>query len=357
MKYPLVISSWDEEEKEAIIKVVESGRLSMGDKVKQFEHEFAEYHNVKYAVMVNSGSSANLLGAESFRHCRFFDTRERDEIIVPAIGWSTTYFPFHQTGFQLSFVDVGSDLNIDIEKVKEKITRRTRAICAVNVMGNPCRLNELKEICDDNKRLYLIEDNCEALGAYPINTPQLCGTFGLYGTFSFYFSHHIQTIEGGMLVTNSKELYQTALVLRAHGWIRDLPDKNIYYDKGNDPFSESWKFVLPGYNLRPSEINGALGSCQLLKLDGFLKQRRKNAEIYKRLFKDVEYCKIMNVPIGSSWFSFPFILDGDLKGKRDVVMDVFNQYHIDTRPVISGNFINNPVVQSLNCSYKKKKYA
>ena len=354
MKYPLAVSTWGNEEAEAITKVVESKKLSMGDRVKQFEHEFAEYHNVKYAVMANSGSSANLLGAEAFRYCKDIDAGQNDEIIVPTIGWSTTYFPFHQAGFQLSFVDVDKDLNIDPDKVRQRINRRTRAICAVNVMGNPCDLSELQKICEENPRIHLIEDNCEGLGSYPRNKNFLSGTFGLYGTFSFFFSHHIQTIEGGMLITNNKALYETALVLRAHGWIRDLPADNTIYPKTGNEFEESWKFVLPGYNLRPSEINGALGSCQLSKLDGFLEQRRKNARVYHELFKDEDYCKIIRPAIGSSWFSFPFILTGDLKGKRAEVMDVFAQYNIDTRPIVSGNFINNPVISKLNCTYKQE---
>jgi CDP-6-deoxy-D-xylo-4-hexulose-3-dehydrase len=155
-----------------------------------------------------------------------------------------------------------------------------------------------------------------------------------------------------MLITDNKALYETALVLRAHGWIRDLPDDNTIYPKTGNQFEESWKFVLPGYNLRPSEINGALGSIQLTKLDGFIRQRRKNAEHYIKLFKDADYCKIVRPPSGSSWFGFPFILTGDLKGKRAEVMDIFNQYHIDTRPIVSGNFINNPVIKELNCTYK-----
>ena len=352
MKYPLAVSSWGDEEVEAITKVVESKKLSMGDRVKQFEHEFAEYHNVKYAVMVNSGSSANLLGAEAFKHCGLFDIKKGDEVIVPAVGWSTTFFPFHQTGFELAFVDVDEELNIDIDKIKQRITKRTRAICAVNVMGNPCRASAIKKICEDNPRIQFIEDNCEALGAHPFDSLELCGTHGLYGTFSFFFSHHIQTIEGGMLITDSKELYETALVLRAHGWIRDLPKDNSIYPKTDNYFEESWKFVLPGYNLRPSEINGVLGSCQLQRLDGFLRQRRENAKVYKGLFGKESFCKIVRPPKSSSWFSFPFILDGDLKGKRDIVMDVFSQHHIDTRPIVSGNFINNPVIKKLNCTYK-----
>lgn len=339
MRYQLCRSTWDEEEKEVIREVVDGGMLTMGDHVKQFEKEFAAYHGVKYAVMVNSGSSANLLGAAALKYT--YRLEDDDEIIVPVVGWSTTYFPFHQLGFRLVFVDVNSHAGIDYGKVEEAITNKTKAVCAINTLGFPTEY-EIWRICTENN-LHYIEDNCEGLGAF--TTSGMCGSFGIYGTFSFFFSHHIQTIEGGMLITDNEGLYHTALSLRAHGWTRDLPGHI-------NTFDSSWKFVLPGYNLRPSEINGALGSCQLRKLDRFLEQRRKNAEIYKRILNGQEYVEVLFPESGSSWFGFPFILRGPLRGKRDLVVEKFKEYNIDVRPIISGNFLKNPVVKLLNCSYK-----
>lgn len=348
MRYPLAISSWSEEEIEVVHKVLESGRLTMGDRVKQFEQEFAEYYNVKYAIMVNSGSSANLLGAAALRYAHGF-TKEKDEIIVPAVGWSTTYFPFHQLGYSLIFVDIDDNLCINTQKIREEITMRTRAICGVNLLGFPCDFNAIKDICNENDLLY-IEDNCEALGA------GACGTQGVYGTFSFFFSHHIQTIEGGMLITNDEGLYQAALALRAHGWVRDLPEINNYHRKNDNSFEGDWTFVLPGYNLRPSEINGALGSCQLKKLDTFLSQRRKNAVIYQDLFGEVDYCDIFYPQTHASWFSFPFLLTGELRNARPLVLKTFKEHGIGVRPIASGNFTNQPVMSKLNCAYKYNKF-
>lgn len=348
MKYPLARSTWGEEEKEAIREVVETGRLTMGEKVKEFERRFAKYHNVKYAVMVNSGSSANLLGATALRYTDKFDARDNDEIIVPAIGWSTTFFPFHQAGFNIVFVDIFDNLCISLNEAKKRISRRTKAICAVNTLGFSVNIPELENLCKQHDLLY-IEDNCEGLGAW--NHGLHCGTRGLYSTFSFFFSHHIQTIEGGMLITNDEDLYHTALSLRSHGWIRDLPNKNRHYNKAGNDFEESWKFILPGYNIRPTEINGVLGICQLEKLDKFLGQRRKNAEIYKKLFKGEDYCRIYNPDRGASWFHFPFVLEGKLRGKRQLVVDYFREHLIDTRPIISGNFVRNPVVNKMKCSW------
>jgi CDP-4-dehydro-6-deoxyglucose reductase, E1 len=352
MKYPLCTSTWNGDEERAIADVVNSGRLSMGDRVKQFEKEFAAYHDVKHAVMVNSGSSANLLGAAAMKYT--YRLKDDDEVIVPVVGWSTTYFPFHQLGFKLVFVDVGSNLSMDYAKVKDAVTNRTKAICAINILGFPCEA-DLRYLCEINNLIY-IEDNCEGLGAtkYEAAIGSVpCGTVGLYGTFSFFFSHHIQTIEGGMMITNNDHLYQAALSLRAHGWTRDLPEPpNYYYDERDTAFDSSWRFVLPGYNLRPSEINGAIGSCQLKKLDKFVAMRRHNANIYKELFKDVDYCRIFYPESGASWFGFPFILEGPLRGKRDEVVKKFEEHQIEVRPIISGNFLKNPVVRLLNCSYK-----
>ncbi len=348
MNYPLAVSTWDDKEKEAIIDVIDSGRLTMGQKVKEFEKEFAYYHDVKYAVMVNSGSSANLLGAAALKYTEKFDVRERDQIIVPAVGWSTTYFPFHQLGYELVFVDIGDNLCISLCEAKKRINRRTKAICAVNTLGFSVDIPELENLCEEHDIMYM-EDNCEGFGAW--NHQLQCGTRGLYGTFSFFFSHHIQTIEGGMLITNDEDLYHTALSLRNHGWVRDLPSKTHLYKKTGNEFEESWKFILPGYNIRPSEINGAIGSVQLKKVNKFLGQRRRNASVYKKLFENEDYCKTYKPDRGASWFHFPFILEGKLRGKRDLVLEWFKVRNIETRPIVSGNFITNPVISKLNCSW------
>ena len=219
IKYPLSDNAWDQEEIDAINEVVESRRFTMGDKTKEFEQKFANFFGVKYAVMVNSGSSANLIAIASL----FYSGRLKkgDEVIVPAVSWSTTYYPLYQYGLKLKFVDIDlNTLNIDVNEVRKVITVDTRAIFVVNLLGNPNEFYELKKICDKHK-LLMIEDNCEAMGAK--YNDKYTGTFGIIGTFSTFYSHHICTMEGGVVVTNDEELYQYMLSLRAHGWTRDLP--------------------------------------------------------------------------------------------------------------------------------------
>ena len=262
MNYPLASSTWDQNELDAIYTVIESNHFSMGEKVRLFEEKFADYFKSKYCVMVNSGSSANLLMIASlFYRKEGLSLKAGDEIIVPAVSWSTTYFPLMQYGLKLKFVDIDIDtLNLDINSLEESITKETKAIFAVNLLGNPNNFQLLKNIADKND-LLLIEDNCESMGAKFKH--KHCGTYGLMGSFSLFFSHHINTMEGGMILTDDEELYQILLSIRSHGWTRNLPKINKISNKTNDDFYEAFRFVLPGYNVRPIEMEGAVGIEQL----------------------------------------------------------------------------------------------
>ena len=201
MRYSLAESSWGEEEINAMRRVIEADRFTMGEKVKQFETAYAKKFGVKYAVMTNSGSSANLVGLASFFFKQENPLKPGDEVIVPSISWATTYYPLQQYGLKLKFLDVELDtLNIDISKLEEALTPKTKMIIAVSILGNPCSLDVIRKFCDDNG-LYLFEDNCESMGA-ELNG-KLCGTFGDIGTFSTFFSHHISTIEGGIILTEN----------------------------------------------------------------------------------------------------------------------------------------------------------
>ena len=346
--YPLSLNTWNQKEYNAINEVVYSNTFTMGKKVREFERKFSSYIGSKYAVMVNSGSSANLLMIASLILDKNINLNEGDEVIVPSLSWATTYYPLSQYKLKMRFVDINLDtLNIDENKIINAITKKTRAIIAVNVLGNPCNFKKLKEICKKNN-LLLLEDNCEALGAK--YNDKFCGTHGEVGTFSFYYSHHIHTIEGGMIVTDNKDIYHSLLSLRSHGWIRDLPKDNKLFKKKNNEFEESFAFVLPGYNLRPSEINGSVGIEQLKKLNKIIKQRRKNASIFQNFFKDSEKVKIQKEIQFSSWFGFSLILDGCLKNKRNHVLRKMSDSNIETRPIISGNFLKYPVTKYFNYS-------
>tara|TARA_B100001121_G_scaffold173261_1_gene151222 strand:+ start:319 stop:1524 length:1206 start_codon:yes stop_codon:yes gene_type:complete len=346
IKYTLAADSWDELEKKAIYEVIESNKYTMGEKVKKFEHEFAEYFNSPYSVMVNSGSSANLLILSCLKYSKEFELKEGDEFIVPAVSWGTTYFPVTQLGFKLVFVDIDNEtLNLNENKLVEAITENTKGIFAVNLLGNPCNFEKLNNICDAYN-LLLIEDNCESLGAKFNN--QFTGTFGISGSFSFFFSHHMQTMEGGMILLKDKHLYELSLSMRSHGWTRDLPKNNTISNKSGKFIEDSFNFVMPGYNIRPLEMSGAIGSVQLKKVASFIKNRKKNAELFKSLFSDNENIALQKEIGESSWFGFSIVFKNKLEGHRDKFTNKLMNNNIECRPIVAGDFTKNPVIKLLN---------
>lgn len=346
MRYPLASDTWDEKELAAIMSVISDGRYTMGPRVKQFEEEFAARFGSKHAVMTNSGSSANLLMVAALCLHPAYALKPGDEVIVPAVSWSTTFFPVTQYGLKLVFVDIDqATLNLDATKVRAAITDKTRAIFAVNLLGNSCDWDALREIANDNN-LAIIEDNCESLGA--TYQDRMLGTMGAMGSFSFFFSHHMQTMEGGMILTDNSELDQYLRSLRAHGWIRDLPDENCIYNKSGDPFEDSFRFVLPGYCVRPLEMSGAVGSVQLSKMDGMIQKRRDNSFVFKKAFEDIFTVQIQKEVGRSSWFGFSLVLKGQLEGRRKEVIDKLRAAGVETRPIVAGNFTKNPVIQHID---------
>tara|TARA_Y100000768_G_C23983927_1_gene687588 strand:+ start:320 stop:1537 length:1218 start_codon:yes stop_codon:yes gene_type:complete len=347
IKHPLSTDTWDKKEFSAITNVLKSNLMTQGKYVKKFEKNFSNYLGTKYSVMVNSGSSANLLMIASLFYTKNIKKKlfKGDEVIVPSIGWSTSYFPLYQYGLKLKFVDVDlHTLNFDIEKLEKAINKRTRLVFAVNVCGNSNDFSKILKLTR-NKNILLLEDNCESLGSEYKN--KKTGSFGLMSSCSFYYSHHISTIEGGMISTNDKELYQILLSLRSHGWIRDLPKKNLIKNKSNDDFNNSFSFLLPGYNLRSTEINASAGIHQLKKLPHLIRKRRKNASLYKNIFKESMF--ITQKEIGkSSSFWFTFIIKKDFKIKRDDLIKKLKNFGVECRPIVSGNFVRNKVCKYLN---------
>ena len=342
INHPLSVDTWDKNELSANVDVLKSNSLTQGKYVKKFEKKFSDFLGTKYSIMVNSGSSANLLMIASlfFTKNRNRKLKRGDEVIVPAIGWSTTYYPLQQYGLKLKFVDVDLEtLNFDINNLKKALSKKTKIIFAVNVCGNS---NEFSKILNliKNKNVLLLEDNCESLGSEYKN--KKTGTFGLMSSSSFYYSHHISTIEGGMISTNDKELYQIILCLRSHGWIRDLPEKNLVKNKSKNDFDNSFSFLLPGYNLRSTEINAAAGIEQLKKLPNLIKKRRKNASLYRNLFKHSKF--ILQKELGSSSsFWLTFIIKKEFKIKRNLLIKKLKNIGVECRPIVSGNFVKNKV--------------
>ena len=192
-------------------------------------------------------------------------------------------------------------------------------------------------------KVKIIEDNCESMGA--LYKGKHTGTFGLMGTFSTFFSHHIATMEGGVVVTDDEELYHILLSLRAHGWTRNLPRENRVSNKSDNWFEESFRFVLPGYNVRPLEMSGAIGIEQLKKLPKFLEQRRKNSKLFVELFRDHKDFIIQKETDNSSWFGFSLIIKPTSKLIRKEVIQKLQRNKIDCRPIVTGNFTRNEVMK------------
>jgi CDP-6-deoxy-D-xylo-4-hexulose-3-dehydrase len=348
VRYQLSASTWGKEEVEVAHEVISSGKTTMGEKVAKFESEFAEYIGTNHAVMVNSGSSANLLLLAGLKYMRGSKIKDDDEIIVPVVSWGTTYYPIHQLGFGLKFVDINRDtLNIDHQKLPSIISKKTRAIFCVNLLGNSCEYDKIQEIAEEND-LLIIEDNCESLGGN-FNGSKL-GGMGIGASHSFFFSHHICTMEGGAVTTNSQELMEAMKSIRAHGWLRDLPKINTVFNKSDDPWDDLFKFALPGYNLRPLEVEAAIGTVQLEKLPRFIDQRRQNALHFKNTIGQVAGIRTQKEVGESSWFGFSMILEGPLKFKRKVILEAFRNHQIESRPIVAGNFTRNPVIKHLRTS-------
>jgi CDP-6-deoxy-D-xylo-4-hexulose-3-dehydrase len=346
INYPLATSTWDKKELKAIQSVIDRDAYTMGESVYKFEKDFAEFINRDFCVMVSSGSAANLIATAALFFQKNPMLKKGDEVIVPAVSWSTTYFPLQQYGLKLKFVDIDiNTLNYDLDELSSAISDKTRMIMVVNILGNPNDFDVINRLIKD-RDIFILEDNCESMGAK--YKGQQTGTFSLMSTFSTFFSHHMATMEGGFVTTNDEELYHILLALRAHGWTRGLPDKNYVSNKSDDWFEESFRFVLPGYNVRPVEMSGAIGVEQLKKLPSFLVQRRENAKLFTDLFKDHSNFMIQKDIDESSWFGFSLIIKPSSNLKRQDVITKLQKNNIECRPIVSGNFTKNEVMKYFN---------
>jgi CDP-6-deoxy-D-xylo-4-hexulose-3-dehydrase len=345
-KFPLATATWGQEEQDAMQRVIASGMYTMGTNVQAFERDFAQYVGSKHCVMVNSGSSAILLMVAALFYTKnpALKLQRGDEVIVPAVSWSTTYYPLYQYGLKIKFVDIDlNTLNYDLDQLEQAVTDKTRAIMAVNLLGNPNDFGRIQQIIGD-RNIVLMEDNCESMGA--TYQGKQTGTFGVMGGYSTFFSHHICTMEGGMIVTNDEELYQILLSLRAHGWTRNLPKNNlICSEKSDDPFEESFRFVLPGYNVRPLEMEGALGIEQVKRLPMLIEERRKNGKLLQAALANHPDLIIQKEIGESSWFGFSLVIRPGSKLTRKALVIKLNELGFECRPIVAGNFAKNEVVK------------
>ena len=351
VKYQLTPDSFSNDDIIQGINTLLNKKITMSNITKKFEQEFAKKVGAKYALMVNSGSSANLLAFFTLINpMKQNRLKPGDECIIPSLCWSTSLWPIVQSGLKPKFVDIDiGTLNISIDELKKKITKKTKAIMAVHVLGNTTNMTELKKIIK-KKNLYLIEDTCESLGSnYKKKT---LGTFGDFGTYSFYYSHQITSGEGGMIVCNDKKNYEILHSLRAHGWDRGLNKKN----------QKSFNFINSGFNLRPTETSAAIGYSQLKKLNRFKKIRYSNrnkiikklrtSSMWRNQFTFINPVKNLD----PSWFGLPILINKPYVKKKKKFLKYLNRNFVETRPIISGNFLNQKSIDLYKLNQSKEKF-
>ena len=348
--FPLLNNGYSKKDLIEGAKTLISGNLTMGQKTRIFEKYFAKKIGAKYALMVNSGSSANLLAFFCITNVlKKNRVIKGSECIIPAVCWSTTLWPIIQSGLKPVFVDV--DLNsfcMDYSKLVKKITKKTKAIILVNVLGNSPEIKKIRNFAD-KKKIYLIEDNCESLGSK--YGEKYLGTFGDFGTFSFYYSHQVTAGEGGMIVCKSKDDYNILKSLRSHGWDREIKKKKV----------KDFNFINEGFNLRPLEVSASIGMNQFKRLDKMMKIRSYNRrEIIQNLMKSKKWnnqFQFFNPSknLDPSWFGLPFLINKKKKFNKKKYLKFLNKKNIETRPIISGNFTNQLAVKLRNIRFKKKE--
>ena len=341
-KIPLAIPAWGQEEINEAIDSLTSGMLTMGAKVKRFEEMWAEYIGVRHAIMVNSGSSANLLALSAL------GLKPGDEVITPALTWATTVFPIAQVGAVPVLVDVDLDTyNINLAAVEAAITPKTRAIMPVHLLGNPCEMYRLMQLAAIHS-IRIIEDTCEAHGA--TYDGHKMGQWGDLGTFSFFFSHHITSIEGGIICTDSDKIADLCRSMRAFGWVREMSDQEEFSALHPD-IDARFLFRYPGFNVRPTEIHGAFLIHQLPKLEGFIEHRRKNAAYWNReLAQYGEYLQFQEERPGTRhvWFAFPVMVKPGAPFTRKELQDFLEARGLETRPIEAGNMAVQPAMKYIN---------
>jgi CDP-4-dehydro-6-deoxyglucose reductase, E1 len=340
---PLSMPLYGAEEVADSVDVLLSQYVTMGQRVKDFEAQFAEFIGSKHAIMVNSGSSANLIAVAAAASNKVPNgLRPGDEIIVPAVTWPTTITPLLQYGLVPVFVDIDPHtLNLRPEDLEDAMSSRTRGIFVVHLLGNPVAMTQVMEFAREHK-MWVLEDTCESLGS-EIDGRKV-GTFGEFGTYSFYFSHHITTIEGGMVVTNDDALADLARSLRAHGWIRDMSNKEELASASPwiDP---RFLFVHVGYNVRPMELQAAFGRVQLKRLDEFNEARRRNADWLIAELSDLSErgdVQFVTEQSGgqSTWFGFTVLCrDAETRQRLSAHLE---ERRIETRAIVAGNLTVQP---------------
>ena len=325
-----------------------NNRLTQFIKVRNFEKNYSKWNGSKFSIFVNSGSSANLIMVQSCKE--IYKWKNNDEIIVPSVTWPTTVTPVSQSGLKPIFVDVNlEDFSFDYDDLKKKITNKTKAIFVAHLIGFPANIEKIKKIIG-KKKIVLLEDCCESQGA-KINKKKV-GNFGIAGSFSFYWGHHMSTIEGGMICTNNEKFYNLCLLKRSHGLARELPlKKQNFYKKKYNKNNFKFLFLTDGFNLRSTEINAFLGLKMLKKINSWIKIRNDNYKNFTNIIKKYKNkFKLLKNQKDISSFVLPFLMVNKIDKMK--LENLLNTHGIETRPFIAGNLLRQPFLSR----YRNKNF-
>lgn len=352
MHLPLSVARLSETDIQNVIGTLKSGKLTMGKNVRSFETEMARYLNVDHFIMVNSGSSANLLIFEYMLRPSSGSAllKPGDGVLVPAIAWPTTIWPIIQLGLVPVFVDVSLEtLTLDLARAEQIIHEspvEIKAIFPIHALGYAIDHNLLSDFAKKYS-LTLINDVCESLGAWKHGVH--AGCTGIASSYSFYFSHHITTMEGGGIATNSLEIANDLRAMRSHGWSRDRSDSKDWAN-GLDAPASKFQFITTGYNVRPTEIQAAIGLNQVSHIDEYVQTRSKLAYSVSNLLRDSkieligsEYISLEQKP-RHSWMMLPLRVSS-AKNDKARIQEFLEANGVETRPVLTGNFLRQPAMR------------
>jgi CDP-4-dehydro-6-deoxyglucose reductase, E1 len=321
-------------------------KLTMGEKVKKFENMWAEYNGVKYCVLLNSGTSANFLALSTLTNPML---RNRmtigNEVITTPVTFPSSVFPIAQLGLVPTFVDVDLEsMNIDPSNIEAAITNNTKAILVVHFMGRPCDMKTIMDIANEHN-LFVIEDACEAHGA-EVDGKKV-GTFGDMGTFSFFFSHHISTIEGGSIITNNEEYIELLHCLKAYGWVRNMKNKDEFIKKYGNYIDPRHLYVNMGYNFKPTELTAALGLNQISRLEDIIAHKRKVAKyLNKHLAEFEDFLILPKEKKGTrhAYLGYPIVIKPNAGFNKFDMMNYLESNGIETRQLEAGNVLQQPSI-------------
>ena len=350
-KYPLLEDGFTEKDIIKGIEVLLTKKITMSSITKKFEYEFGKFIGSKYCLMVNSGSSANLLAAFALVNpLKKNKLKIGDEFIIPSLCWSTSLWPFVQAGLKPKFIDVDIDnYCLDYNLINNNYYKNCKAIVNIHILGNCSNIEKIRNY-SKNKNIHLIEDTCEALGS-KYNSNYL-GTFGDFGTFSFYYSHQITSGEGGMVICKNLNDFKIMHSLRAHGW-----DRGLSNNKKNN-----FNFVNSGFNLRPLDLTAAIGLSQFKRLKNMMKVRKENRNLIISKLKSSHNWKNQftffrpSKNLKPSWFGFPILINNKYLKQKNKFLNYLNKNGIETRPILSGNFLNQPSAKLYQLNRDKLKF-